>query len=239
MGSEGLLETLSMLRKFLEQRNELGEEEFFLGRSFLNSHLDIGSIEQGVVSLPKREMLDEFYESMKDCRKCRLASTRNNLVFGDGNPDAGIMFVGEAPGGDEDIQGLPFVGRAGKLLTRIIGAIDLKREDVYIANIIKCRPPRNRDPEPDEVAFCEPYLKKQIEIIQPTIICALGRIAGQTLLKTKMTMAKMRGGIFSYNGTKLLVTYHPAALLRNPQLKKLTWEDVKLLRNEYDGVEID
>ncbi len=226
-----------MLRKFLEQREELGEREFFLERSLLEISPGTAPSEGGEAR-SKAEALTELWESMRDCRKCRLGSTRRNLVFGDGNPDAGIMFVGEAPGAEEDMQGLPFVGRAGKLLTRIIEAMGMRREDVYIANIIKCRPPKNRDPEPDEVAACEPHLKRQIEIIQPTVICALGRIAGQTLLKTKMSMSNMRGRIFLYNGIKLIVTYHPAAILRNPGWKKPTWEDIKLLRREYDGVEL-
>jgi DNA polymerase len=155
-------------------------------------------------------------------------------VFGSGNPNADIMFIGEAPGADEDQQGLPFVGRAGKLLTKIIEAIDLTRNDVYIANIIKCRPPNNRRPLAPEVEQCEPYLKKQIELINPKFIMSLGLTSIDTLLKSKHKMKDSRGKVFEYEGKKLFVTYHPAALLRNPNWKKDTWEDMKMLRKMYD-----
>ena len=168
------------------------------------------------------------------CTKCALHEPRNNTVFGVGNPDADVVFVGEAPGRDEDLQGEPFVGRAGQLLNKIIAAIGFQREDVYIANILKCRPPENRDPAPDEVMHCEPYLIRQLEIIQPRVICALGRVAATTLLKTTMSLTKMRQQVHDYHGIPLIPTYHPAALLRNPNWKRPTWEDVQKVRAIYD-----
>lgn len=148
------------------------------------------------------------------------------------------MFVGEAPGAEEDRQGLPFVGEAGRLLTRIIEAIEMQREEVYICNVLKCRPPNNRDPRPEEVQTCEPYLKRQIEIIQPKVICSLGRFATQTLLRTTESMGRLRGRTHEYEGIPVIPTYHPAALLRNPQWKRPTWEDMKRVRQTYDGVEL-
>lgn len=181
--------------------------------------------------------LQEFSLMIQGCDKCNVLSKgRKNVVFGSGNPNAGIAVVGEAPGADEDEQGLPFVGRAGKLLTDILAAINLTRDEVYICNILKCRPPDNRNPMPDEVSNCEPYLAKQLELIKPKLILALGTFAAQTLLKTKEPLGKLRGKFHMYKNTKLLVTYHPAALLRNPNWKRPTWEDVKMLREEYDNI---
>jgi DNA polymerase len=172
--------------------------------------------------------LEELRSAIGDCRRCKLCAGRTNLVFGVGNPNARLMFVGEGPGRDEDLQGEPFVGRAGQLLTDIISkGMGLKREDVYIANVVKCRPPENRNPEPDEVAACEPFLKKQIELIHPEIIVALGKFAVQTLLRSKIPITKLRGQWHSYHGIKLMPTFHPAYLLRNPGDKKLVWEDIK------------
>jgi uracil-DNA glycosylase len=166
-----------------------------------------------------------------DCTRCKLhALGRKQIVFGIGNPDADLMFVGEAPGGDEDIQGIPFVGRAGQLLTKIIEAIGLKRDEVYIANVIKCRPPGNRNPEPDEVATCEPFLFKQIDIIKPKVIVALGKFGAQTLLRTLDPISRLRGRVYDYRGAKLIPTFHPAYLLRNPASKREVWEDMKLVR---------
>ena len=182
--------------------------------------------------------LEIFRQQICDCSKCSLCSTRQNFVFGAGNPAAGIMFVGEAPGADEDRQGEPFVGAAGQLLNKIISAMDLRREDVYICNILKCRPPNNRDPQPEEIEQCEPYLKRQIELIQPKVICTLGRFAAQTLLRSSDSMGHMRGQSHQYEGIPLVATYHPAALLRNAQWKRPTWEDMKRVRQIYDGVEI-
>ena len=166
-----------------------------------------------------------------DCSRCKLHTLgRKQVVFGVGNPNADLMFVGEAPGADEDIQGEPFVGRAGQLLTKIIEAIDLKREDVYIANVIKCRPPGNRNPEPDEVEQCEPFLFRQIDAIRPKVIVALGKFAAQCLLKTDAPITRIRGREFAYRDAVLIPTYHPAYLLRNPSAKKDVWEDMKRVR---------
>ncbi len=179
------------------------------------------------------------------CTKCRLGSTRNKFVFGSGNPDADVMVVGEGPGADEDAQGLPFVGRAGKLLTDILKAIKFERDEVYIANVVKCRPPGNRTPYPQEMETCMPYLRKQIELIKPKLILCLGLTAAQGLLKRKESLTKMRGKLFELdysseygmNGlkpVKVMVTYHPAALLRNPGWKRGCWEDVQKFRKLYD-----
>src|SRR5688572_7691562 len=166
-----------------------------------------------------------------DCRLCKLHTLgRKQVVFGVGNPNADLMFVGEAPGADEDIQGEPFVGRAGQLLTKIIEAIELTREDVYIANVIKCRPPGNRNPEPDEVEQCEPFLFRQIDIIKPRVIVALGKFATQCLLKTDAPITRIRGREFTYRDAVLIPTYHPAYLLRNPSAKREVWEDMKRVR---------
>jgi len=175
--------------------------------------------------------LTEIRAEIGDCTRCKLhALGRKQIVFGVGNPDADLMFVGEAPGADEDIQGIPFVGRAGQLLTKIIEAIDLKREDVYIANVIKCRPPQNRNPEPDEVETCEPFLFDQIATIQPKVIVALGKFAAQTLLRTLDPISRLRGRVYDYRGAKLIPTFHPAYLLRNPSSKREVWDDMKLVR---------
>ncbi len=172
------------------------------------------------------------------CQKCGLAQTRTSVVFGSGKTNADLLFVGEAPGAEEDRQGLPFVGAAGQLLTRMIEAMGLTRKDVYITNIIKCRPPNNRDPKPDEIAECQPYLLQQIDLIAPVVICTLGRFAAQTLLQTTESIGRLRGKIFEYQGAKLVPTYHPAALLRNAHWKRPAWEDLKLVRKLYDGTEI-
>ncbi len=189
-------------------------------------------------SISEKKSLQELYDTVCGCLRCPLGENRNKFVFGDGNPQADIMFIGEAPGGDEDMQGLPFVGRAGKLLTRMIEAMKLSRKDVYIGNILKCRPPGNRDPKPEEIEKCEPILIRQIEIIKPEIICTLGRISGQTLLRVKSSLGSLRRKVHDYHGVKLIVTYHPAALLRNPGFKAPAWEDLKFLRREYDGMEL-
>jgi len=166
-------------------------------------------------------------EELGDCIRCPLHHTRKNIVFGEGSSGAKLVFVGEAPGEEEDSQGRPFVGRAGQLLTKIIDAMGLKREDVYICNILKCRPPGNRNPKEDEIATCEPFLLKQLEAINPEIICALGTFAAKTLLRTESPISAIRGKFHDYHGRKLMPTYHPAYLLRNPDAKKLVWEDVQ------------
>jgi uracil-DNA glycosylase len=172
--------------------------------------------------------LEDLRAAIGDCRRCKLASGRTNLVFGVGNPRANVMFVGEGPGRDEDLKGEPFVGRAGQLLTDIITkGMKLKREDVYIANVVKCRPPGNRDPEPDEVEACEPFLKKQVDLVRPKVIVALGKFAVQCLLRSKQPITRLRGQWHEYEGIRLMPTFHPAYLLRNPGDKKLVWEDIQ------------
>jgi DNA polymerase len=170
-------------------------------------------------------------EEIGDCTRCKLHQQgRTQVVFGVGNPSADLMFVGEAPGGDEDIQGIPFVGRAGQLLTKIIEAIELSRDQVYIANVIKCRPPGNRNPDPDEVDTCEPFLFQQIDSIKPKVIVALGTFAAKALLKTQDPISRLRGRIYDYRGAKLVPTFHPAFLLRSPDRKRDVWEDMKKVR---------
>lgn len=169
--------------------------------------------------------------AVEACTRCRLAQGRQKTVFGSGNPGADLMLIGEAPGAEEDRQGLPFVGAAGELLTKIIQAIQMGREDVYIANILKCRPPGNRDPQPDEVAACRGYLERQIDLVRPKVIVALGRIAAQTLLGTDSPIGQMRGQWYRIKGIPTMVTYHPAALLRNQALKRPTWEDMQQVRD--------
>ena len=175
------------------------------------------------------ETLVEIRTDLGDCKRCRLSEKRKNIVFGEGDPHAKLMFVGEGPGYDEDQIGEPFVGAAGKLLTKIIEAINHTREQVYICNIIKCRPPGNRNPKPDEIEVCFPFLKRQIASVKPDIICALGTFAAQTLLETKSPISKLRGSFYDYMGSKVLPTYHPAYLLRNPEKKRDVWEDMKKL----------
>jgi uracil-DNA glycosylase family 4 len=166
-------------------------------------------------------------EELGDCQRCRLAGERKNIVFGVGNPQAHLVFVGEAPGADEDQQGEPFVGKAGQLLTKMIEAMGYRREDVYICNVIKCRPPGNRNPEPDEVAACEPFLKKQLAALRPRMIVTLGKFAAQCLLRDDTPISRMRGNFRTYEGVTLMPTFHPAYLLRDPSKKKETWADLK------------
>lgn len=180
--------------------------------------------------------LEILHKEICDCVKCSLGHTRTKFVFGVGNPNADLMFIGEAPGADEDAQGLPFVGRAGQLLTKIIEAMEMKREDVYICNILKCRPPNNRRPAPEESESCTPYLNKQIELVKPKFIICLGLTSAQWLLKTNMSLGSLRGKFHNYRGIQLIVTYHPAALLRNPEWKKPTWEDMKMFKTAYDSL---
>ena len=166
-------------------------------------------------------------DELGDCKRCKLAPSRTNLVYGVGNPDAELVFVGEAPGADEDAKGEPFVGKAGQLLTKMIEAMGYTRDDVYICNVLKCRPPGNRNPEPDEVASCEPFLKRQLAAIRPRMIVALGKFAAQCLLRDDTPITRLRGGFRSYEGIPLMPTLHPAYLLRDPSKKKLAWEDLK------------
>jgi uracil-DNA glycosylase len=192
------------------------------------------SLESGVV-----ESLEAIRGDIGECVRCKLCALgRKQIVFGVGNPNANLMFVGEAPGRDEDIQGIPFVGRAGQKLTQIIEAIGLKREDVYIANVIKCRPPQNRNPEPDEVEQCEPFLFRQIDTIKPKVIVALGTFAAKSLLKSNDSISRLRGRVFEYRGAKLVPTFHPAFLLRNPSCRREVWEDMKKVRALLHGEDV-
>lgn len=187
-----------------------------------------------VVEKDATKELDKYYQEISNCLACPLGKTRNKFVFGVGNPNAKVMLVGEGPGADEDEQGIPFVGRAGQLLTKILEAINFKREEVYIANIVKCRPPGNRTPNPVEIETCIPYLHKQIEIIQPKMILCLGTTAATSLLGKKESLGSMRNKAHQIGEIKAVVTYHPAALLRNPNWKKDCWADVQYFRKLYD-----
>jgi len=187
-------------------------------------------------ALSRNDGLLNLREEIGDCHLCKLSSGRKNIVFGAGNPDARIMFIGEAPGKDEDLQGLPFVGEAGMLLTKLIEKMGFKRDEVYIANIIKCRPPMNRDPEEDEILSCRAFLDKQIEVIAPEFIITLGRIALMTLMNnSKIRITAARGNFFEYKGVLVMPTFHPAYLLRNPKDKWLTWADVQKVMERMTG----
>ncbi len=221
---EDLIKLLRDLRKTISLYKEIDlipplspeTESFFKGETELEkAYLD--SINN----------LDELRKYLNGCIKCKLHKNRKNIVFGEGNPNAELVFVGEAPGRKEDIEGRPFVGEAGRLFTRIIKAMGLERKDVYICNVVKCRPPRNRDPEPDEIKACFPFLEAQLRIISPKVICTLGRIAAQTLLGKDFKITKQRGNWYSYKDIPVMPTFHPAYLLRNPSEKKLVWEDMK------------
>ena len=216
-------------------RSYLKQQQLLFGKEL---HVSIEHSKKNDAQLPhnssgNKNALEEYRISICLCKECNLGETRKNFVYGTGDPNADLMLVGEAPGKDEDLKGEPFVGRAGKLLDKILLAINKKRgEGVYIANVLKCRPPNNRDPLPSEVNKCEPYLLKQIKIVKPKLIVALGRIAGKTLLKIDKPLKEMRGQIHSYNGTPLIVTYHPAALLRNSNFKKPAWDDFQWIRDQ-------
>ncbi|MHC4661410.1 MAG: uracil-DNA glycosylase [Planctomycetota bacterium] len=218
---------------------KLLEEAAFLagqvrGRLELAGRMGIRAVvkaDTGERAQRKADALAALEKKAQMCRKCDIGKQRTNLVFGKGNPDAALMFIGEAPGYYEDQQGAPFVGRAGQLLDKIINAIGMKTEDVYIGNILKCRPEGNRNPTPQEITHCTPFLEKQIDIISPKIICALGASAAKTLLSTQKSIGALRGRLHEYRGIPLMPTYHPAYLLRNPADKKKTWEDVRKVRD--------
>jgi len=212
-------------------RSRGGEDGGTAQRVRAESAPAIGSTSTIALSRNAAEALAAVRADIGDCTRCKLHTLgRRQIVFGVGNPEADLMFVGEAPGADEDIQGIPFVGRAGQLLTKIIEAIGMKREEVYIANVIKCRPPGNRNPEPDEVDTCEPFLFQQIDLIKPKVLVALGKFAAQTLLRTLDPISRLRGRVYDYRGAKLIPTFHPAYVLRNPASKREVWEDMKLVR---------
>jgi DNA polymerase len=223
-----LQELISSVKFYIELERESGSRELF-------SSAAQDAETPGLRDRPlggSASGLESLRAEVINCRKCALASTRKHVVFGSGNPDARLMFIGEAPGEDEDIQGLPFVGRAGQLLTKIIEAMGLKRADVYIANILKCRPPNNRAPLPGEIEACADNVRRQVEIIDPRIICTLGKFASQTLLNTTEPISALRGKFTAYNGIKVMPTFHPAYLLRNPPDKKLVWSDMKKIMRE-------
>ena len=223
MRIEDLDSVIASVRSYLDLERESGMEEYFFGSPEENKNTMIDNPPEG---------LDDFKKQVLGCKGCSLHKTRTNVVFGAGDSKARLMFVGEAPGEEEDKQGLPFVGRAGQLLTKIIEAMGLKREDVYIANILKCRPPNNRAPSPEEISACEANVKRQVEIIKPSVICTLGKFASQTLLGIETPISALRGKFHEYNGIKVMPTFHPAYLLRNPDDKKLVWQDMKKVMRE-------
>jgi DNA polymerase len=229
---EALRELILDLQGFVEYQQEvLGVEQIPLCE-----YTPTEGVEMAQKVDPENAMR-VIQEELADCRRCKLCEGRKNIVFGSGDVRAGLVFVGEGPGRDEDIQGFPFVGRAGQLLTKIIESIGLTRDKVYIANIIKCRPPGNRNPEPDEVACCVPFLMKQLEAIRPAIICALGKFAAQTLTESTEPISRLRGRFHDVAGIKVMPTFHPAYLLRNPQAKKQVWEDMKTIKRELDRLQ--
>ncbi len=211
----------SEIRDYLDIQHSLGKK-----RVLYSPKVSIPS--QQTLST-KEESWDSFREKVLECTQCSLCKERTQVVFGEGNESATLVFVGEGPGFDEDTQGRPFVGKAGQLLTKMIEAMNLKREDVYIANIVKCRPPQNRTPQPDEIQSCFPYLVKQLEKIKPKIICALGNVAAQTLLQTSQTISRLRGMFHEINGIQIMPTFHPAYLLRNPEFKREVWRDLQMI----------
>lgn len=219
MAKSELNSIVDMIKKYIELEALSGIKEM----PPTEMPIPIPTVREDSFSLLRKEVIA--------CTKCTLYRTRRNVVFGAGNPRAKLMFIGEAPGMEEDLQGLPFVGRAGQLLTKIIEAMGLKREQVYIGNILKCRPPNNRNPLPTEILTCEEYLIRQIDFIKPKVICALGKFAAQTLLRTETPISRLRGTFYDYHDILLMPTFHPAYLLRNPQDKKLVWEDMKKVRD--------
>ena len=223
---------------FLKTLKEEGISEIYLPSKVMEpASKPAGSVSTHESSNKKsvRDELIRFRESVLGCTKCQeLSAKRAHVVFGSGNIKAKLMFVGEAPGHEEDLEGLPFVGAAGQLLTKIIESIGLERKQVFIANVLKCRPPQNRSPQPEEIANCSPYLLKQIDLIQPRILCCLGTFAAQTLLKTPTPISQLRGKFYDFGQARLICTYHPAYLLRNPGEKIKVWEDMKKIRKELE-----
>jgi uracil-DNA glycosylase len=225
------------ITSFLHQEKELFGDTMYIGpRSAVVQESETPVVTPTIAPniWTEAPSLNDLQKQICTCQQCSLGATRKKFVFGVGSPSAKLVLIGEAPGAEEDVRGEPFVGRAGQLLNKILEAIRFKREEVYICNILKCRPPGNRDPLPEEIDQCEPYLWKQLELLQPKIILCLGRISAQSLLKTTATLGSMRGKVHDYRGIPLMVTYHPAALLRNPAWKVPTWEDVQQLRKIYD-----
>ena len=225
---QAILDTIEQINSSLEHLAAQGFRGFDCSRNSLEI---LSSWTRPPVEMS--DSLEDIRLDLGDCRRCKLASGRKHIVFGKGNAGARLVFVGEGPGFEEDQKGEPFVGAAGRLLTKIIDAIQLSREQVYICNIIKCRPPGNRNPESDEIESCLPFLEKQLAAIRPDFICALGKVAAQTLLKSDTPISRLRGRFHDYNGIKVLPTYHPAYLLRNPEKKREVWEDMQMLMKEY------
>ncbi len=223
----GITNLLDELKSYLYSQRDLYGEDIYL--DYDPRKIAAMPVEQK----QNREQLIKLYYEIKDCQKCELAKNRTKLVFGGGNPDSKIMLIGEAPGFHEDREGKPFVGKAGQLLDKILNAIQLSRDKVFITNVVKCRPPQNRDPLPEECNACNFILKRQFEIIKPKFILILGRIAARVLLKTDGSIASLRGKIYQVSEAQAVVTYHPAALLRNAGLKRSTWEDVQLFQKLY------
>jgi len=225
-----LLETLAQSRSLLEDLRLIGEKELHCPQIPTNlpvCPIGVRGVGEGGDAACRSETLEEIRAELSECRRCALCSGRKTMVFGEGNPEARLVLVGEAPGREEDLQGRPFVGEAGRLLERILFAMGLQREQVYICNVIKCRPPQNRDPSPEEIAACEPYLQRQLAAIRPRVIVTLGRFAAQTLLRNQTPISQLRGQWQTYQGVALMPTYHPAYLLRNPAEKRDVWEDMK------------
>ncbi len=216
-----LSQAVILVRRYVEQLARLGVRDFYIPRDALV-----------VRKRGKAKELEEMAAALKDCTRCGLSEGRTQVVFGTGNPETEVVFVGEAPGYDEDIQGEPFVGRAGQLLTKMIAAMGLSRNQVYICNVIKCRPPENRDPLPEEIACCEPFLLKQLEIMRPKVIVALGRFAVQSLLRDTTPITRQRGRWRDYHGIRLMPTFHPSYLLRNPAAKREAWLDLQEVMRE-------
>jgi len=228
-----------IIESLIDQRDIFGDEllekiDIKLDKKIIADNPANDSVNSNNNDWVNSKTLEQLDALINTCSKCSLAENRTNFVFGSGNPDADVMVIGEGPGAEEDKQGLPFVGRAGKLLTNILKAINFTRDEVYIANVVKCRPPGNRTPLPGEMETCLPFLKKQIELIKPKLILCLGKTAAQGILKMNDSLGNMRGKFYDFENVKVMVTYHPAALLRNPQWKRPAWEDVQKLRVLYD-----
>lgn len=235
-----------LFQQAVKAQMEMGQSEIVIDKACLKTPAVVPVMQAGIMSAPEVgnierlttvasfDSVEAHYNAICNCQKCPLGKTRNKFVYGVGNINADVMIIGEAPGADEDRLGEPFVGRAGQLLDKILAAIQFTRQTVYIANILKCRPPNNRDPLPEEMEQCFPYLSEQIKLIKPKLICALGRIAAQALLQTTTPLGKLRNNWHEFEEVPMMVTYHPAALLRFPGYKRDTWEDVKKLKARYD-----
>ena len=228
MADPELAQILSDVRRHLEwQRSDGVVQVWTAAKKAPPTSVGSSAVELQPVADVERQTLEDVRHELGDCTRCKLCQGRTNLVFGIGNPRAELVFVGEGPGADEDAQGIPFVGRAGQLLTKMIEAMGFARDDVYICNVVKCRPPGNRNPEPDEVKACEPFLRAQLQAVQPKAIVALGKFAAQTLLRDSTPITRLRGTWREYEGIKLMPTFHPAYLLRQPAEKKKAWEDLQ------------